>query len=174
MRRTKIHERISVRTRKLTALALGVAVAMLLSYVESMLPSIGFPGVKLGLANVAVMAALYTLGVWEAIAVSLARVFLIALLFGNPVSLLYGALGAIFSLGLMTILKRYAPFSPLGVSVAGGVAHNVGQIIGACLVMGTAKVAYYLPVLLVSGILSGVFVGVCAGIVIKKIEIYIS
>ena len=159
------------RTRSLTALALGVAVAMLLSYIESRLPSLAIPGVKLGLANVAVMITLYKVGVWQAITVSAVRVFLIALLFGNPVSLIYGILGAVFSLVLMALLKRFSPLSPIGVSVAGGVAHNLGQICGACLVMGTVKVAYYLPVLLLSGTLSGIAIGVCSGIIIKRVKI---
>ena len=170
MSKLSITERSSQRTKRLALLSLGVAVAMLLSYIESLIPSVAIPGVKLGLANVAVMIVLYKLGAWNAVAVSLVRVFLVALLFGSPVSLIYGALGAIFSLALMITLKKYAPFSPLGVSVAGGVAHNMGQICGACFVMGTAKVAYYLPVLLLSGVLSGIFVGICAGLIIKKLK----
>lgn len=159
------------RTRRLTTLALGVAVAMLLSYIEAQLPSLAIPGVKLGLANVAVMVILYTVGIKEAIVVSVARVFLISLLFGNPVSLIYGFSGAVFCLCLMALLKRFSPFSPIGVSVAGGVAHNVGQICAACAFMGTSAVAYYLPVLLISGTISGIAVGVCSGIIIRKIRV---
>ena len=171
MSKIKASEKHYGKTRKLTALALGVAVAMLLSYVESRLPSLAIPGVKMGLANVAVMVTLYKVGTKEAIAVSAVRVFLISLLFGNPVSLLYGITGAALSLTLMALLKRYSPFSPIGVSVAGGVAHNVGQICAACLLLGTAKVAYYLPLLLLSGTLSGIAIGVCSGLIIKKVKI---
>ena len=158
------------RTGALTALAFCVAVAMLLSYVESLLPSLPVPGIKLGLANVAVMVILYLFGIKEAIIVSISRVLLISIIFGNPVSLIYGLSGAILSLSVMYILKKFTPFSPIGVSVAGGVAHNLGQIIAACFIMGTARVAFYLPVLLLSGIISGIFIGACAGITVRKLR----
>ena len=129
------------------------------------------PGVKLGLANVAVMVILYLLGTKEAIIVSGVRVFLVSLLFGNPVSLIYGLSGAALSLSVMILLKKLAPFSPIGVSVVGGVTHNLGQILAACFIMGTAKIAIYLPVLLLSGVLSGIAVGICSGLIIKRLKI---
>ena len=171
MSKTKSKTRSSVSAGRLSALAIGVAVAMLLSYVEAQIPSAPIPGVKLGLANIAVMVILYKLGLKDAALVSAVRVVLISLLFGNPVSLIYGLSGAVLSLSQMALLKRISPFSPIGVSVAGGVAHNIGQICSACIIMGTAKVALYLPVLLLSGVISGIAVGVCSGIIIKKLKI---
>ena len=148
-----------------------VAVAMLLSFIESRLPAFtAIPGVKIGLANIAVMFALYRFGAKEAALISLVRVVLISLLFGNLVSLLYGFCGGAVSLLLMIILKRLSPLSHLGVSVAGGVAHNAAQIGVACLLLGTARIAYYLPFLILSGTLSGIAVGICAAILIKRIK----
>ncbi len=159
------------KTQKLSLLAMTVAVAMLLSFIESRLPAFtAIPGVKIGLANIAVMFALYRFGAKEAALVSLVRVVLISLLFGSLVSMLYGLCGGAVSLLIMIILKRFSPLSPLGVSVAGGVAHNAAQIGVACLLLGTARIAYYLPFLILSGTLSGVAVGICAAVLIKRIK----
>lgn len=160
------------KTQKLSLLAMTVAVAMLLSFIESRLPAFtAIPGVKIGLANIAVMFALYRFGAKEAALVSLVRVVLISLLFGSLVSMLYGLCGGAVSLLFMMILKRFSPLSPLGVSVAGGVAHNAAQIGVACLLLGTARIAYYLPFLILSGTLSGVAVGICAALLIKRISL---
>ena len=148
-----------------------VSVAMLLSFIESRLPAFtAVPGIKVGLANIAVTFALYKLGTKEAAVISAVRVFLIALLFGSLVSMIYGLSGAVISLAVMTVLKRFSPLSPLGVSVAGGVAHNVGQIAAACFLLKTATVAYYLPILVLTGTLAGIATGVAAGIVIKRMK----
>ena len=121
----------------MTTLALLTATAMILSYVESLLPSVGVPGVKLGLANIAVIFALYRLGWKSALAVSVVRVFMVTLLFGSLSALLYSLAGAGLSLVVMALLRRSDRFSSVGVSVAGGVAHNAGQILMAMLLLGT-------------------------------------
>ncbi len=158
------------KTQKLTALALTVSVAMLLSFIESKLPAFtAVPGIKMGLANIAVMFALYRFGLKEAALISAVRIVLISLLFGSVVSMLYGLAGALLSLSVMALLKRFSPLSPMGVSVSGGVAHNVGQILLACLILRTAAVAYYLPVLILTGTLSGIVIGICAAILIKRL-----
>ena len=150
--------------RRLTTLSLLVAVSMILSYVESQIPVfIAVPGVKLGLANILSVFALYTLGVWGACGVSLVRVCLSALLFGNPVSLIFSLSGAVLSLGAMILVKKLCPFSPVGVSVVGGVMHNVGQICAAAIIMETGAIVSYLPVLIISGTVAGVLVGLAAG-----------
>ena len=159
------------KTQKLSSLALTVAAAMLLSFIESRLPSFtAVPGIKVGLANIAVTFALYRIGTKEAALVSAVRVVLVSLLFGSPVSMLYGLAGAVLSLALMSLLKRISPLSPVGVSVAGGVAHNLGQIALACLLLRTATIFYYLPVLILTGTLAGIVTGVAAGTVIKRIN----
>ena len=161
---------VSKRTKTLTVLSLSVAVAMLLSYVEHLLPAFSIPGVKIGLANIATLLALYTLGAWYAAAVSVVRVVLSSLLFGNVLGLLYAISGAVVSLVGMCLVKKIRIFSVVGVSVVGGVLHNVAQIIAASLVMETAALAaFYLPVLLLSGTLAGVAVGVASGLLIKRI-----
>ncbi len=156
-------------TKKLTALALMTTTAMILSYVESLLPSVGVPGVKLGLANIAVIFALFRLGGKSALAVSLVRVFIVTMLFGSMSALLYSLAGAALSLGVMALLRRTDRFSTVGVSVAGGVAHNAGQILMAMLLLGTARLAYYYPVLVISGVAGGIFTGLAAALLIRRV-----
>jgi heptaprenyl diphosphate synthase len=163
-----------VDTKKLATLSILISVAMILSYVESLIPPlVAVPGVKLGLSNIATVFALYTLGAPSAVTVSIVRVLLSALLFGNFVSLIYSISGAILALAFMILLRSFAPFSSVGVSVVGGVAHNVGQIIAACLVMESAAIALYLPPLIISGTVAGVAIGIVSGILTKKTEKYI-
>ena len=158
-----------MKTKKLTTLALLTAGAMILSYVESMLPSLGVPGVKMGLANIAVIFALYRLGWKEALGISLVRVFVVSMLFGSMSALLYSLAGAALSLGVMALLKRPDRFSETGVSVAGGVAHNAGQILVAMALLGSAKLAYYYPILVISGVAGGVLTGLTAAMLIKRV-----
>ncbi len=158
-------------TKWLTTMALSVSVALILSFIESRIPAfIAIPGVKVGLANIAVIFALYKLGIKEAIVVSLIRVFLVSLLFGSPVSLIYSITGAVFSLFTMIIVKRFTPLNEITVSVLGGVMHNIGQILAASFMLETNVVVYYLPFLLLSGTIAGIVVGVTSGILIKKIN----
>jgi heptaprenyl diphosphate synthase len=159
-----------MKTRKITVLAMAIALAMILSYVESLIPSPGIPGVKMGLANIVVVFCLYRLGWKEAAGVSLLRVFLVSLLFGHAASLMYSAAGAVLSLLGMIGLKATDRLSCVAVSVIGGVLHNVGQILIAWALMGP-NVVYYLPVLIVSGTVTGVLIGVLAGLIVKRIDI---
>ena len=155
-----------MKTRRLTTLALLTAGAMILSYVESMLPSLGIPGVKMGLANIAVIFALYRLGWKEALGISLVRVFMVSMLFGSMSALLYSLAGAALSLGVMALLKHTDRFSETGVSVAGGVAHNAGQILVAIALLGNVRLVYYYPVLVLSGVAGGVLTGLPAAMLI--------
>ena len=161
-----------MNTKKLTTLAITVTLAMALSFLESQIPPlVAVPGVKLGLANIAVIFALYRFGAREAAAVSALRVFLVALLFGSFVSALYSIAGAILSFFVMLLLRRLKIFSEVGVSVAGGVCHNVGQIAVACVLLETNVILYYLPFLLLSGTVAGVGVGVLSALLIRKLKI---
>ncbi len=157
------------KTKRLVLLAMLTAVAMILSYVESLLPSVGIPGVKMGLANIAVIFALFRFGWKEAAALSLVRVVLISLLFGSVGAMLYSLAGAVLSLAVMALLRRIDRFSTVGVSVAGGVAHNAGQILMAMLILQTKQLLGYLPVLAVSGIAGGVLTGLTAALLIRRI-----
>jgi heptaprenyl diphosphate synthase len=157
-------------TKRLTALAITISFAMILSYLESRIPAfVAIPGIKVGLANIAVIFTLYKFGIKEAAAVSAVRVLLVSMLFGSPVSLIYSITGAVLSLSVMVLLKKLTPLSEITVSVAGGVTHNVGQILTAMLMLDTLELGYYLIVLTVSGIVSGIVVGICGSLMIKKI-----
>lgn len=156
-------------TRRLALMALLTAVAMILSYVESLLPSPGVPGVKIGLANIAVIFALYRFGWKEAAAVSLVRVGMVSLLFGSLGALFYSMAGAVLSLAVMVLLRRLDRFSPVGVSVAGGVAHNAGQVLMAMVLLETQRLIWYLPVLVLSGLAGGILVGLCGALLVKRL-----
>lgn len=157
------------KTKRLVLLAMLTAVAMILSYVESLLPSVGIPGVKMGLANIAVIFALFRFDWKEAAALSLVRVVLVSLLFGSVGAMLYSLAGAVLSLAVMALLRRIDRFSTVGISVAGGVAHNAGQILMAMLILQTKQLLGYLPVLAVSGIAGGVLTGLAAALLIRRI-----
>ena len=158
-----------MKTKKLTVLALLTTAAMILSYLESLLPSIAIPGVKMGLANIAVIFALYRLGPREALAVSLVRVGMFSLIFGSLSALLYSVAGAVLSLLVMAVLRKTGLFSETGVSVAGGVGHNLGQILMAMWLLDTARLIYYLPVLILTGVAGGVLTGLTAAMLIRRI-----
>ena len=161
-----------MKTKKLVTLAVTISVAMILSFVESRIPAfVAIPGVKVGLANIAVIFALYKMGWREAIVVSVIRVLLVALLFGSVVSLAYSIAGALISLSLMMLLRKIGIFTEIAVSVVGGITHNIGQILIAFLLLETKVVFYYLPFLLVSGVIAGIAVGVASALLIKRIKI---
>lgn len=153
-------------------MAITVSFALILSYIESRLPAfVAIPGIKAGLANIAVIFTLYKLGAKEAAAISIIRVLLVSLLFGSPVSLIYSISGAVLSLSVMIALKRLTPLKEIAVSVCGGVMHNVGQIIAASIMLGTNVVGYYLPFLILSGSIAGIVVGLAAAILIKRVPV---
>lgn len=156
-------------TKKLTLLALFTAVAMLFSYIEMLLPPIlpSVPGIKMGLPNIIIIFVLYRFSLKEAAAVSLVRIFLTALLFGNAMTLIYSIAGASLSLAVQWLVKKWDRFSVLGVSIVGGVFHNLGQVLTAAVLMQTREIIYYMAVLLFSGILSGIIVGLLAFLLIK-------
>ncbi|MBQ1790050.1 MAG: Gx transporter family protein [Oscillospiraceae bacterium] len=161
-----------MKTQKLTVMALTTAIALVLSFIESQIPAfVAVPGVKMGLANIAIVYALYRLGWKEAALISLIRVVLVSLLFGSAASFLYSLAGAVLSLLGMALLKKTGKFTEIVVSVAGGVLHNIGQIAMASIILETDALRYYLPFLLVSGILAGVVIGLISGILIRRIHL---
>ena len=158
-------------SQKVALLGLCTAVAMVFAYVELLLPPLftAVPGIKLGLPNIAIIFILYRMGGKEAATVSFVRIAAVSLLFGNPMTFAYSMAGGVLSLAVMALLKRLDFLSTVGVSVAGGVLHNVGQILMAMLLLGTAELGYYLIVLAVTGTLSGIFVGLCGSFAVKRI-----
>lgn len=152
-------------------LGLSIALAMIMSYIEVLVPlSFAVPGIKMGLANIVIIFVLYKLGTKEAVLVSLIRVILVSLLFSNAMAMAYSIAGAVLSLIVMWILKKVDKFSVIGVSIAGGIMHNVGQIIMAVILLGTEQIALYLPVLIVTGTITGIVIGIVAGIVINRFK----
>ena len=158
--------------RQVAFLGLCSSVALVLAYVEILLPPlfVAVPGIKLGLPNIVIIFILYHLGIRRAAAVSFVRIAVVALLFGNPMTLAYSIAGALLSLGVMFLLQKLNFLSIIGVSVAGGVFHNVGQILMAMLLLGTAELGYYLIVLTVTGTISGILIGLCGGMLVKRIS----
>ena len=160
-----------MKSSKVAFLGMFAAFAMILSFIESQIPSfVAIPGIKLGLPNIAIIIILYKFGTKEAITVSIVRVLLTSLLFGSILSMLYSIAGAVLSLTAMVLLKKINKLSTVTVSVVGGVCHNTGQITVACLVTETAQLLYYLPVLIISGVVSGVIIGMIAALTYNKIE----
>ena len=159
--------------KKIALLGLCTAIAMVFAWVESQLPPLAaaVPGVKMGLPNIVIIFILYRFGWREAAAVSLVRIVAVSLLFGNPIMIAYSLAGGLLSLLGMTLLKKTELLSTVGVSVAGGVLHNVGQVLMAMLIMSTAGLGYYLIILTVTGTVSGVFVGLCGSFAVKRIRI---
>lgn len=160
----------SERTRRIVLCGVLTAVAFVLSYVESLIPfSVGVAGVKIGLANIVSLCALYTLGTGTAFGVLLARVVLTSFTFGNMSALLYSLAGGVLSFCIMWLCKKSKMFGITGVGIAGGVSHNLGQLIVASVMLGKAITAY-LPVLLVSGAVAGTVVGMIAGLAVRRLE----
>ncbi|MGN0312588.1 MAG: Gx transporter family protein [Lachnospiraceae bacterium] len=148
-----------------------VALAFVLSYVEALIPiSLGVPGVKMGLANLVVMVALYTLGAGQAFVLSMVRIVLVGFTFGSMASMMYSLAGGLLSFVVMAIAKRLDLFSQKGVSILGGVFHNIGQILMAMAVVENGKLIYYLPVLLISGVLAGIAIGIVASMITKRVQ----
>lgn len=157
---------------RIAQFGLLTALAIVLSWLENMLPvSHIVPGMKLGLANLTVLFALCRMTVRDAAAVSLVRVLLVSATFGNAYSLAYSLAGAALSLTVMALLQKSGRFSPVGLGVAGGVSHNLGQLLVASAVLGTARLAWYLPVLLVSGTIAGAAIGAAGGVIASRIRI---
>lgn len=162
------------RLKLITVLGISIAAAMVLSYVETLIPvPFAVPGIKIGLANLVALFLLLKLDWKAASTVTLIRVLLSSVLFGSVASLAYSAAGALFSIVIMSLLKRFDRFSPVGISIAGAVSHNAGQVLMAVILLGIKEIVFWLPVLAVSGVVTGVAIGAVGAILAKKIELRI-
>ena len=160
-----------MHTKQIARIAMLVAVAFVLSYIESVLPlNLGVPGVKAGFSNIVVVLCLYESSMKETIGISFVRILLVGLTFGNLYSLLYSLAGGLLSLTVMALLKKAGGFSVIGISIAGGVCHNIGQLVVAMIVVETFAMSYYMPVLLVAGLITGFLIGVVADQVLRRIS----
>ncbi len=157
------------KTKKITLLGLLSALAMVLSYIEMLLPPIvtAIPGIKVGLPNIVTVFLLYKFSFKDAFLVSLIRIITVSLLFGNIMTLSYSLAGGIISILLMFLLKKTNLFSTVGVSIAGGVAHNVGQICVAIFITNTLQIGYYMIPLFISGTIAGAVIGLIGALTLR-------
>lgn len=157
--------------RKAAYFGVFTALALIFSYVETLIPvNFGIPGAKLGLANLIIVIFLYKTNWREALLLSVVRIVLSGFIFGNLFAILYSLAGGILSLAVMALLQKSGKFSVIGVSIAGGASHNVGQLIVAMIVVETYQVGYYLPVLLVAGVITGALIGIISSQVLVRIR----
>ena len=155
-------------TKRLTFDALLVTLALIFSYVEVLIPLFpALPGVKLGLANLVILFALYRISARDAFLVNLARILLAGLLFTGAYGLLYSLAGGIFSLLVMVLFKNTEHFSVLGVSMAGGVVHNLAQLAVAMLMVKNLNLLFYYPALVLSGIVTGILIGFATHLLLR-------
>lgn len=149
------------------------AIAIVLSYIEMLLPiNIGIPGAKPGFANIIVVFALLSVGGMNAFIINVIRIIIIGMMFGNIVSIGFSVCGALFSMGAMLLVKKIKNIHPLGISIFGAVFHNLGQILAACFFIKTYSVLYYLPFLIIAGIISGIIIGIVSGLILSRLEKY--
>ena len=157
-------------TKKTAQLGVYIALAMILSYVESLIPfSFGVPGIKLGLTNVVTVIMMYTYGIPGALGVAVLRAVLSGFMFGNAFSIIYSVAGCVLSFIFMYILKKTNHFAIISVSAVGDVMHNVGQLIVAANVVKTYSVIYYAPVLIIAGVFTGIIIGIVSDEIVKRI-----
>ena len=161
------------QTKKVAFLGLLTAIALILSYVEALIPPIftAVPGIKMGLPNIVIVYILYRFGAGWAAGISVTRVVIVSMLFGNAMIFMYSLAGAILSIVAMCLFKKLDFLSCVGVSIVGGVMHNLGQIIVAAIVLQTSEIFYYMLVLAITGTIAGVFVGLAGGALVKRIKI---
>ena len=163
---------MKISARKTAFLGIFTSVALILAYVEAILPPImtAVPGIKMGLPNLILIFILYRFGVKDAAIVSGIRLVIVALLFGNFMTFAYSLAGAVLSMAVMVLLKRSEKFSTVGVSIAGAVTHNLGQVLVAIFLLDTMQIGYYMLVLAVTGSIAGVCIGVGGNILIRRFE----
>lgn len=160
-----------MKTKRLATYGLLVALAFILSYVETLFPlPLPIPGMKLGLANLVVITALYGMGTKDALAMSIIRIILVGFTFGNLSVMAFSLAGGLLSWFLMAVFKKSKLFSIVGVSIIGGVSHNIGQILMAILIVDNINIVYYLPFLLISGVITGMLIGILGSIIVKRLK----
>lgn len=160
-----------MKSKRIAVYGMLIALAFILSYIESMIPiPIPIPGVKIGLANLVVLVGLYTMSAKDAFVLSMIRIILVGFTFGNLSTMMFSFAGGILSWFLMVAFFKTKKFSVTGISIVGGVAHNVGQILTAMWVVDSSALLYYLPFLLISGAVMGVIIGIVGSILIKRIS----
>ena len=159
------------KARRTALIGMYAAIAVVLSYVEMLLPiTIGIPGAKPGFANIIIVFAIYSVSGVSAFIINFIRILIIGMLFGNFVSIAFSICGALVSLAVMLAVKRIKGIHSLGVSICGGVSHNLGQIAAASFLVKNYSIFYYFPVLMIAGILSGIVIGIVSGLLLKRLN----
>ena len=159
------------KTRKLAIYGVLTALAIIFGYIELQLPAFfAIPGIKPGLTNIVVVVALYSLDNKSALFINFVRIAIVSMLFGTVIAFMFSAIGGLLSTTVMILLKKTDKFSPIGVSAAGGITHNIGQIIVAMFVTGTTNILWYLGILWLTGTISGLLVGMIGGMICKHIN----
>ena len=160
-----------MKSKRVAIYGVLVALAFIFSYIEALFPMpMPVPGMKLGLANIVVLVTLYTLGYKEGFVISLVRIILVGFTFGNMNMMLYSLGGGILSYAIMVLMKKLNLLSIVGVSVLGAIFHNIGQILVAMILLESTVLVYYLPFLLLSGVVCGVLIGILGGIMSKRLR----
>lgn len=155
-------------SRKISMIAVFTAFAVIVSYVESFIPIIPIPGVKLGFANIAIVLAIYLIGIKEALIIDILRILIVGFLFGSVMSIAFALTGGILSFAVMALLAKWNKISIVTVSICGGITHNIGQIIVATLAVQTFAVVTYVPVLLIAGLVCGAIIGMISAIIYSR------
>lgn len=159
------------KIKRLCVLALMIALAFTLSYLETLVPiNFGVPGIKLGLANIVVLTALYIMNPKDAAIIAVVRIILSGLLFSGAFSMIFSLVGGLLSFAVMLIMKKSEKLSLIGVSALGGTVHNLGQITVAALVMQTYRIIWYFPILMISGLATGIINGIICSLIIPAIK----
>ena len=162
---------IIMKIKKIAVYGLLIALAFIFSYIESLIPiPFAVPGMKLGLANLVVITALYAMGTKEAFVLSIIRILLVGLTFRDPSTIAFSLAGGFLSWLLMVIFKKTKLFGMMGISIIGGVSHNVGQILVAMVYVDNARLIFYLPFLLVSGVVTGAMIGILGAMIVKRLK----
>ena len=160
-----------MKTKNIATYGILIALAFILSYIESLIPiPVPVPGIKIGLANLVVVTALFLMGPKQAFALSMVRIILVGFTFGNLSTMIFSFGGGLLSWLLMVTANRWKKFSVTGVSIIGGVGHNIGQILVAMWVVNSSALVYYLPFLIISGLVTGAVIGVLGGVIINSLQ----
>jgi heptaprenyl diphosphate synthase len=163
--------RSGISVKKIAYLGLFLALALICSYIETLIPfHIGIPGVKLGLTNIVIVWALYLMGTKEALLISVLRIVLSGMMFGNAFSIAYSMAGGLLSFLAMFLLKKTNQFKCVTVSITGGIFHNIGQLCIAAVIVQNYSIFYYIPVLMVSGIITGLLIGIISQELIIRVR----
>lgn len=160
-----------IETRDLALCAVMIALALVFSYVERLIPvTPSIPGIKLGLSNLVILCAIYLLGPKYALAISVARIFLAGFMFGTMTTIIYSLAGGLLSFLIMVLLYCLTKMSPIAISCIGGICHNIGQIIVAMIIYENLILGYYLPILMVVGFITGLVIGIVTGLLLPTLR----